>query len=82
MRNATLKTKLTILVVLGILVFASASEAVSRRFATADPDLIFCKPQRSTSANLWTCYDYYDNEFKNLIITEQPKNAERTNKAP
>jgi hypothetical protein len=82
MRNATLKTKLTILVLLGILVFASASEAIGRRLTTADPDLIFCKPQKSTSANLWTCYDYYDNEFKNLIITEQPKNAERTNKAP
>ena len=63
---------LPILVVLGILVFASASEATNRRLTTADPDFIFCKPQKSSSANLWTCYDYYDNEFKNLIITQRP----------
>jgi len=65
---------LSILVFLGILVFASASEAtIGRRFTTvtpADPDLIFCKSQRSSSADLWTCYDYYDNEFTNLKIIQ------------
>ena len=69
---------LPILVLLGLLVFASASEAFGRHLITADSDLVYCKPQRSTSANLWTCTDYYGNQFKNLIITHY---AERTNKA-
>jgi hypothetical protein len=68
MRNV--KTKLTILTALSLLVFASASEAISRYITTVSEDTVLCKPQKSSSANLWTCYDYYGNEFKNLIITQ------------
>jgi hypothetical protein len=68
MRNVTLKTKLTILTALTLLVFASASEALSRYISTVSEDTVTCTPQKDSSANLWTCYDYYGNEFKNLLI--------------
>ena len=60
---------LPILVILGILVFASASEATNRRIPTVTEDSVLCRPQRSTSADLWTCYDYYGNQFKDLQIS-------------
>jgi len=69
MRNR--RTKPTILVLLGTLVFASASVAFGPHLITATEDTVYCKPQKSSSVNLWTCYDYYGNEFKNLIISQQ-----------
>jgi hypothetical protein len=63
-------TTLTILVPLGILAFASASGAFSKHLITATEDTVYCKPQKGSSADLWTCYDYYGNEFKNLLITQ------------
>jgi len=62
---------LILMVVLGLLVFASASEAFGPHMVTATEDMVYCKPQKNSSANLWTCYDYYGNEFKNLLITQQ-----------
>ena len=62
---------LPILVLLGLLVFASASEAFGPHMVTATEDMVYCKPQKNSSANLWICYDYYGNEFKNLLITQQ-----------
>jgi len=62
---------LPILIILGILVFASASEAISRHITTPSEDMVSCRPQKSSSADLWTCYDYYGNEFKDLLITQQ-----------
>ena len=61
---------LVLMVVLGILVFASASEAIIRPIPTVTEDMVSCQPQKESSANLWTCTDYYGNEFKNLIITQ------------
>jgi hypothetical protein len=60
---------LPILVILGILVFASASEATNRRIPKITEDSVLCRPQRSSSADLWTCYDYYGNQFKDLQIS-------------
>jgi hypothetical protein len=63
---------LPILVILGILVFASASEATNptnRRIPKVTEDSVLCRPQRSSSADLWTCYDYYGNQFKDLQIS-------------
>ena len=60
---------LPILVVLGILVFASASEATNRRIPKVTEDSVLCRPQKSSSEDLWTCTDYYGNRFKNLQIT-------------
>ena len=60
---------LPILVVLGILVFASASEATNRRIPKVTEDSVLCRPQRSSSEDLWTCTDYYGNQFKDLQIT-------------
>ena len=60
---------LPILVVLGILVFASASEATNRRIPKVTEDSVLCRPQRSSSEDLWTCYDYYGNQFKDLQIS-------------
>jgi hypothetical protein len=60
---------LPILVVLGILVFASASEATNRQIPKVTEDSVLCRPQRSSSADLWTCYDYYGNQFKDLQIS-------------
>jgi hypothetical protein len=75
MRNVTLKTKLTILGLLSLLVFASASGVYAYigpyrgpHLITANEDTVYCKPQKNSSADLWTCYDYYGNEFKNLAI--------------
>ena len=70
----TLKSKkifatLPILVLLGILVFASASEATGRRTPKVTEDTVLCQPQKNSSADLWTCTDYYGNKFKNLQIT-------------
>ena len=62
---------LPILVLLGLLVFASASEAFGPHMVTATEDMVYCRPQKESSANLWTCYDYYGNEFKDLLITQQ-----------
>jgi len=62
---------LPILVLLGLLVFASASEAFGPHMVTATEDMVYCRPQKESSANLWTCYDYYGNEFKDLKITQQ-----------
>ena len=69
MRNV--RTKPTILILLGLLVFASASVAIGRHMVTATEDMVYCKPQKESSANLWTCWDYYGNEFKDLLITQQ-----------
>jgi hypothetical protein len=71
LRSKIILATLPILVLLGILVFASASEAISRHMVTATEDMVYCRPQKESSANLWTCYDYYGNEFKNLFITQQ-----------
>jgi hypothetical protein len=60
---------LPILVLLGILVFASASEAMGRRIPTVTEDSVLCRPQKSSSADLWTCTDYYGNQFKDLQIS-------------
>ena len=78
LRSKIIFATLPILVLLGLLVFASASEAFGRHLITADPDLVYCKPQKNSSANLWTCTDYYGNQFKNLIISQH---AERTDKS-
>ena len=61
----------TILTALSLLAFASASGAFAKHLITSTEDMVFCKPQKDSSANLWTCYDYYGNEFKNLIITQK-----------
>jgi len=66
----TKRTTLAILVLLGTLVFASASVAFGPHLITANEDTVYCQPQKSSSANLWTCYDYYGNEFKDLTITK------------
>ena len=66
-------TTVTILGLLGLLAFASASGAINRHLTkdiTSPEDMVICKPQRSSSADLWTCTDYYGNEFKNLIISQ------------
>jgi hypothetical protein len=67
MRNV--KTKLTILTALTLLVFASASGAISRYIPTITEDTITCRPQKGSSEDLWTCTDYYGNRFKDLQIT-------------
>jgi hypothetical protein len=67
MRNV--KTKLTILVALSLLVFASASGAIGRYIPKVTEDSVLCRPQKGSSADLWTCYDYYGNQFKDLQIT-------------
>ena len=59
----------TILTALGILAFASASGAYGPHLITATEDTVYCKPQSNSSENLWTCWDYYGNEFKDLIIS-------------
>lgn len=61
---------LTILILLGSLVFASASGALGGHLITATEDIVYCRPQKNSSENLWTCTDYYGNQFKNLIITQ------------
>ena len=71
LRSKIIFATLPILILLGILVFASASEAFGPHMVTATEDMVYCKPQKNSSANLWTCYDYYGNEFKNLLITQQ-----------
>ena len=71
LRSKIIFATLLILVLLGLLVFASASEAFGPHMVTATEDLVYCKPQKNSSANLWICYDYYGNEFKNLLITQQ-----------
>ena len=76
MRNVT--SKLTILGFLGTLIFASASEAFGPHLITATESTVYCKPQKSSSYNLWTCYDYYGNEFKNLIISQNTPNTVNT----
>jgi hypothetical protein len=60
---------LPILILLGILVFASASEATNRRIPKVTEDSVLCRPQKSSSEDLWTCTDYYGNQFKDLQIT-------------
>ena len=76
MRNAI--TTLTILGLLGLLAFASASGAKSNsHLITATEDTVHCRPQNpqySSSDNLWTCTDYYGNEFKDLIIIKKDFN--------
>jgi len=67
MRNV--KTKLIILTALTLLVFASASGAISRYIPTITEDTITCTPQKSSSEDLWTCTDYYGNRFKDLQIS-------------
>jgi len=69
MRNV--RTKLIILSALGLLAFASASGAISKHLITSTEDMVHCKPQLDSSANLWTCYDYYGNEFKDLMIIQK-----------
>jgi len=64
----TQRATLTIISILGLLAFASASGAYGPHLITATEDTVYCKPQSNSSENLWTCYDYYGNEFKNLII--------------
>jgi hypothetical protein len=66
----TKRTTLIILFFLSPLIFTSVSGAISKHFITATEDTVHCKPQKESSANLWTCYDYYGNEFKNLLITQ------------
>jgi len=68
--SKTKRATLTILTVLGILAFASASGAYGPHLITATEDTVHCKPQKGSSADLWTCWDYYGNEFKNLLITQ------------
>ena len=71
MRNEiTKRPTLTIIIILGSLAFASASGAFTKHLITSTEDMVYCKPQKDSSANLWTCYDYYGNEFKNLLITQ------------
>jgi hypothetical protein len=65
----TMLATLPILVLLSILVFTSASEATNRRIPTVTEDSVLCRPQKSSSADLWTCTDYYGNQFKDLQIT-------------
>ena len=65
------RATLTILTALGLLAFASASGAFGPHLINAAEDLVYCKPQKDSSGNLWTCWDYYGNEFKNLIITQK-----------
>jgi len=67
MRNV--KTKLIILTALSLLVFASASGAISRYIPTVTEDTVTCTPQKGSSEDLWTCHDYYGNEFKDLQIS-------------
>ena len=62
------RATLTIITLLGFLAFVSASGAYGPHLITADESIVHCKPQKNSSANLWTCYDYYGNEFKDLII--------------
>jgi len=69
--SKTKRATLTILTVLGILAFASASGAYGPHLITATEDTVHCRPQKDSSADLWTCWDYYGNEFKNLIITQK-----------
>ena len=56
------------LTLLGTLIFVGVSGA--NHLITAREDTIHCQPQKNSSANLWTCYDYYGNEFKDLTITK------------
>ena len=66
--NRTQRATLTIISILGLLAFASDSGAYGPHLITATEDTVYCKPQSNSSENMWTCYDYYGNEFKNLII--------------
>ena len=66
----TTRSTWTIITALSLLAFASASGAFAKHLITATEDTVYCKPQRSSSTNLWTCYDYYGNEFKNLKIIQ------------
>jgi hypothetical protein len=67
-------TTLTILGLLGALVFASASGASASgakpHTITSAEDTVSCRPQKDSSDNLWTCTDYYGNQFPNLIIID------------
>jgi hypothetical protein len=67
-KRATYTTS-TILVLLGLLVFASASGAIGRYIPTVTEDTITCTPQKGSSEDLWTCTDYYGNRFKDLQIS-------------
>ena len=62
-------TTLTILGLLGLLAFASASGAKPHTITSAE-DTVSCRTQKDSSDNLWTCTDYYGNQFPNLIIID------------
>jgi hypothetical protein len=62
------RATLAIISILGLLAFASASGAYGPHLITADESTVHCKPQKNSSENLWVCWDYYGNEFKDLII--------------
>ena len=86
MRNATLNTILSLLLLLGLLGASSASYGAaanvvilmaSQRNQVVSKDTqysISCVPQQS-SVYLWKCEDSYGNQFDNLIITTQDKNG-------
>ena len=71
--------KRSILIFLSLLVFSTISGAFSydwkqnllyqQKLQELDQGIIQCRPSRS-SADLWTCYDSYGNEFSNLKITQ------------
>ena len=73
MRNVTLKAKLASLVVLTLLVFASASGVyayIGKPYVfTITEDTILCQPQKNSSEDLWDCQDYHGNVIKNLVIS-------------
>ena len=71
MRNV--KSKLAGLVLLTLLVFASASGVyayIGKPYIfTITEDTILCKPQKNSSEDLWDCQDYHGNVIKNLAIS-------------
>jgi hypothetical protein len=70
LKNKTKRATYTILVLLGLLVFASASGgAIGQYIPTVTEDTITCTPQKGSSKDLWTCTDYYGNRFKDLQIS-------------
>ena len=72
LKSKTILATLPILVLLGSLVFASASgvyAAIKKPLEfTMTEDSVLCKPQKNSSEDLWDCQDYYGNKFKNLQI--------------
>ena len=67
----TKRATLTIITILGLLAFASASGAYGPHLITATENTVHCRPQNpqyGSSENLWTCTDYYGNQFRNLLI--------------